>query len=86
MKLITPPKLIPPFHSTAASGTFPMEHTNDAIETRGPTTGPQSAATRGSPLRKNARQNSTGTHAPRAPAMRRPPAMSFQIAAQSITK
>src|SRR5438132_543572 len=44
MKLITPPKLIPPFHSTAASGTFPTEHTNDAIETRGPTTGPQGAA------------------------------------------
>jgi len=23
----TPPKLIPPFHSTAANGTFPIEHT-----------------------------------------------------------
>ena len=27
MKLITPPKLMPPRHSAAASGTLPIEHT-----------------------------------------------------------
>src|SRR5215472_17401217 len=29
MNAITPPKLIPPFHSTAASGTFPTEQTRE---------------------------------------------------------
>ncbi len=30
----------PPFHSTTAIGTLPMEHTNDAMATSGPTSGP----------------------------------------------
>src|SRR6267378_3169562 len=34
MNEITPPKLMPPFHSTAASGTLPIEHTNDRIAIR----------------------------------------------------
>src|ERR1039458_9677586 len=29
MKATTPPKLMPPFHSTTASGTFPIEHTKE---------------------------------------------------------
>src|SRR5438270_773601 len=33
---ITPPKLIPPFHSTAARGTFPIEQTKLSIEITGP--------------------------------------------------
>src|SRR5215472_6568765 len=41
MKLITPPKLIPPFHSTAASGTFPTEQTKLIIEMKGPISGPE---------------------------------------------
>jgi hypothetical protein len=32
----TPPKLIPPFHSTAASGTLPIEQTKLRIDTIGP--------------------------------------------------
>jgi len=32
----TPPKLIPPFHSTAASGTLPIEQTKLMIATSGP--------------------------------------------------
>ena len=44
MNAITPPKLMPPFHSTAASGTFPTEHTNDSTATSGPTSGPQNFA------------------------------------------
>ena len=41
MKLTTPPKLIPPFQSTAASGTLPMEQTKLMTATNGPTIGPQ---------------------------------------------
>ena len=41
MNATTPPKLIPPFHSTAASGTLPIEQTKLRIATTGPTIGPQ---------------------------------------------
>ena len=35
-KLTPPPKLIPPFHSTAASGTLPIEQTKLKTDTTGP--------------------------------------------------
>ena len=41
MNAITPPKLMPPFHSTAASGTLPIEQTKLTTATSGPTSGPQ---------------------------------------------
>jgi hypothetical protein len=44
MNAATPPKLIPPFHSTAASGTFPMEQTKLRIAMSGPISGPQTLA------------------------------------------
>ena len=44
MKASTPPKLIPPFQSTAASGTFPIEQTKLSIATAGPVSGPQNLA------------------------------------------
>ena len=44
MKAITPPKLMPPFHSTAARGTLPIEQTKLMIATSGPTSGPHSLA------------------------------------------
>ena len=47
MNATTPPKLMPPFHRTAASGTLPIEHTNDAIETAGPINGPHTFASTG---------------------------------------
>ncbi len=47
MKLTTPPKLMPPFQSTAASGTLPMEQTKLITEMSGPTSGPHSAASCG---------------------------------------
>ena len=47
MKTITPPKLIPPFHNTAASGTLPIEQTKLTIATMGPTIGPHSADSSG---------------------------------------
>ena len=37
MKLITPPKLMPPYQSAAASGTFPTEQTKLIIAMKGPT-------------------------------------------------
>lgn len=51
MKVMTPPKLNPPFHSTAARGTFPMEQTNDTMEMMGPMSGPQILATNGCPVK-----------------------------------
>src|SRR6516165_4414406 len=47
MKLITPPKLIPPFQSTAARGTLPIEQTTLITATSGPTIGPHSFETNG---------------------------------------
>src|ERR1700753_3209064 len=44
MNATTPPKLMPPFHSTAANGTLPIEQTKDAIATIGPTIGPHTTA------------------------------------------
>src|SRR5580692_1787263 len=40
MNATTPPKLMPPFHSTTASGTFPIEQTNEMTATTGPISGP----------------------------------------------
>jgi len=57
------PKLIPPFHSTTASGTFPIEHTKLSIATIGPTIGPHTAAATGCALKKNPCQNESGTQA-----------------------
>src|SRR5437016_6220535 len=86
MNAATPPKLIPPFHSTAASGTFPIEHTKESIATSGPTSGPQTLAQNGCRTRKNDCQNDSGTQAARAPAMSKPPPTSTQIDAQAMTK
>ena len=86
MNATTPPKLMPPFQSTAASGTLPIEHTKLTTETRGPTNGPQIAASVGSRVTKNACHDSFGTHDPSAPARTSPPTTSFQIDAQSIRK
>src|SRR6202790_5109153 len=86
MNASAPPKLMPPFHSTAASGIFPTEHTNEITATSGPTIGPHSVASSGWSTPKNDCQNSTGTHAASAPAINRPPAMSSHTEAQSITK
>ena len=83
---ITPPKLIPPFHSTAASGMFPTEQTKETIATMGPINGPTIFDPTGSAAKKKACQNSLGTQAARAPAINRPRAMSIQIIVQSMTK
>jgi hypothetical protein len=57
MNAATPPKLIPPFHSTTASGTFPTEQTNESTAITGPISGPLQLRRQGCPAKKNARQN-----------------------------
>ena len=85
MNATTPPKLIPPFHSTTASGTFPIEHTNEMTATTGPISGPHTFAASGCPAKKNERQNESGTQAAIAPATRSPMTRSRMIAAHSMT-
>src|SRR5258708_33836624 len=86
MKLTTPPKLIPPFHNTAANGTLPTEQTKLIMATNGPTSGPSIFAMVGLLEKKNAFQNELGTHAANAPAMSSPSTISTHTEAQSITK
>src|SRR5579871_6764099 len=86
MNAITPPKLMPPFQSTAASGMLPTEQTNDSTAIIGPSTGPQNLAHSGWDVRKIFGHQSIGTQAASAPAMSSPPAMSIQTDTQSITK
>src|SRR2546430_15202803 len=85
IKLTTPPNLIPPLQSTAASGTLPMEHTKLTIATSGPTRGPIIFEIVGLLEKKNAFQNESGTQAANAPAISSPSAISTQTEAQSIT-
>ena len=86
MNAITPPKLMPPFHSTAASGTLPIEQTKLSTATSGPTIGPQNFASAGGRSRKKRCQNESGTQAAIAPAISRPRTRSRRIAAHSMTK
>src|SRR5918911_4210940 len=86
IKDMTPPKLIPPFHKTAASGTFPIEHTKEITATKGPTRTLHIDESTGWSVRKKLCQNECGTQAAKAPATRRPTTMSFQMEAQSIMK
>ena len=76
MKLITPPKLMPPFQSTAARGTLPTEHTKLSIEMTGPMSGLQNSLRVGWSVKKNACHQLCGTQAARAPAIRKPSPMS----------
>ena len=70
MKLITPPKLIPPCQSAAASGTFPIEQTKLIIAMNGPTTTFSSDVQKPCPLTKTVFQTLTGTRTARKPATR----------------
>ena len=85
MKATTPPKLMPPFHSTTASGTFPIEQTNEMMATTGPMSGPHTFAASGWPVMKKDCQKLSGTQAAIAPAMSKPMTRSRMIAAHSIT-
>src|SRR5665213_2778626 len=86
-KARTPPNEIPLDHRIAASGTFPMEHTNDTTAISGPTTAlPISCTPWGAPLRNRAFHVSFGTNAASTPAIKKPPSRSFQSIEKSIAK
>ena len=70
MKLITPPKLIPPCQSAAASGTFPIEQTQAMSAMNGPTITFWSEVQKPCPVRKTSFQTLTGTSTARKPATR----------------
>src|SRR5205809_7077655 len=86
MKLITPPKLMPPFQSTAARGTLPTEQTKLSIEITGPMSGLQNSLSVGWSVRKNACHQLFGTQAASAPAMRNPSPRSTDRAFRTLKK
>src|ERR1700737_1251014 len=86
MNRITAPKLIPPFHRTAARGTFPTEQTKLSNEITGPISGPQISESTGWLVRKNPCQKLDGTQAASAPAISNPRPMSVQTDVTSIQK
>ncbi len=85
-KAITPPKLMPPFQSTAARGTLPTEHTKLSSEITGPINGPQTCDSTGWLVKKKLCQNDAGTQAASVPAIRSPRPMSVQTEVTSPQK
>ena len=85
-KAITPPKLDPEFHKTAARGTLPTEQTKVKIATSGPTSGPTILEATGSWVANSTAQTPWGTQAATAPEISRPPPMSTQSMATSDQK
>src|SRR5436305_9345320 len=78
MNEITPENEIPPAHSTAASGTLPIEQTKDRIATIGPTTTFSSCCTQpGASVTNRLLNTSIGSSATK-PAIRNPSVSSFQ--------
>jgi len=77
---------MPPFQSTAARGTLPIEQTKLNTATAGPISGPQTLASVVWCSKKTLRQKWSGTQAASAPAISSPPKTSRATAAQSITK
>ena len=68
IKLTTPPKLMPPFHSAAASGTLPIEHTKLMMAMNGPTRAFSSVVANPWPRKNKSPQMCTGTSTARNPA------------------
>ena len=86
MNAITPENEIPPAQSTAASGTLPIEHTNERTATSGPTitfSGIRIQA--GASVRNSALKKPIGRSATK-PAIRNPAPISFQSISQSPRK
>ncbi len=72
MKAITPPKVMPPRHRTAARGTLPTEQTKLTTATSGPISAPHTSERKPWPWRNRLDHAELGTHDPSAPAMRNP--------------
>src|SRR5919204_3570415 len=86
MKAIVPENEMPPAQSTAASGTFPTEQTNESTATSGPTTTfSASRSGAGASVTNNPLKKLIGSSAMN-PAIRKPPQISFQSISQSPLK
>ncbi|HEX8977809.1 MAG TPA: hypothetical protein VF781_14975 [Solirubrobacteraceae bacterium] len=86
MKAITPAKLIPPLHSTAASGTLPTEQTNDSTAITGPMNAPHTVCTMcGEPVRNSECRKPLPSWATN-PASRKPIVISLHSICQSPRK
>ncbi len=86
MNAITPAKLMPPLHSTAASGTLPTEQTKLSTAITGPISAPQTVCTAdGEPVRKRLLKTSLPSWATN-PASRKPIVISFHSICQSPRK
>src|SRR5689334_11409532 len=86
MNAITPANEIPPAQSTAASGMFPTEQTNESTATSGPTSTFSSTCTQPPvPVRKSELKKSIGSSAMN-PATTKPSVISFQSICQSPRK
>ena len=68
MNEITPPKEMPPFHSAAARGTFPMEQTKLMMAMNGPTMTFSSEVQKPWPLMNTACHTEVGTRTAKKPA------------------
>ena len=86
MKAMTPANEIPPAQSTAASGAFPTEQTNESTATIGPrTTFSSSRRGAGASVMKSALKTFIGSRETK-PAIAKPAKISFQSIPQSLRK
>ena len=83
---MTPPKLIPPDHSTAATGTLPTEQTNVSTAMIGPTITFSSSRGTAGALSRNSELKKSLPSSPMKPAMTNPSTTSFHTIAQSLRK
>ena len=86
MNAITPAKLIPPDHSTAARGTLPTEQTKLSTAISGPTITFSIAVTSGGASLTNRPLKKSSPSRPMKPASRKPIVISFQSICQSPRK
>ncbi len=85
MKLITPPKLMPPCQSAAAIGTLPTEHTQLMKAMNGPRMTFSSVVQKPWPVKKTSFHTSIGTITARKPAMPYPMTSSLRSILTSAT-
>src|SRR3954454_17634110 len=80
----TPPKLMPPDQSAAASGTLPMEQTKLMTARNGPSTTFSSDDQKPCPVTNRDRQNDVGTATSAKPAMTKPMTSSLRSIVRSL--
>src|SRR3954469_23167853 len=83
-KAITPPKLMPPDHRAAASGTLPIEQTKLMTARKGPSSTFSSDDQNPCPVANNERHHDMGTSASAKPATTKPMTSSRRSIARSL--